>query len=156
MCVSSYWRQRSSCHSGTKCSEWCFGSVNTVILNRQSIDEKPLCCLMSLPPVRPPFMSRHHQDNALMNHCHIPSQSATRDVSLGPATKCPTTCTGKTCSQLNYQLTPVSPQSAPHAALRPAGKASSGRETVAPIFTDSLTVAIKTTISGWTAQSRTE
>lgn len=102
---------------------------------------------MSLPPVRLAFMSGHHQDNALMNPCHIPSRLATRDVSLGTATKCPTTSTEKTSSQWNYQLTPVSRQSEPTAALRPAGRAQPGRTTVAPIFTDSLTIAIKTTIS---------
>lgn len=68
MWVSSYWQQCFSSHSWRKCTEWCFGSVNTVILNYQSIDEKQLCYLMSLPSVRLAFISRHHQDNALMNH----------------------------------------------------------------------------------------
>lgn len=80
MRVSSYGGQCSSSHSGKKCREPCFGSVNAVILNHPSIDEKQHCYLMSLPPVRLAFMSGHQQNNALMNHCHIPSQSAARDV----------------------------------------------------------------------------
>lgn len=147
MRVSSYGGQCSSSHSGMKCREPGFGSVNAVILNHPSIDEKQHCHLMSLPPVGLAFMSGHQQNNALMNHCHIPSQSATRDVQLGTATKCPTTSTGKTSSQSKYQLTPVSPQSASLAALRASGKAQSGQTTGNQIFTDSLTIAIKMTIS---------
>lgn len=55
----------------------------------------------------------------------------------------PITSIGKTSSQLNYQLTPVGPQSALLAALRPAVQAQSGRMKGASMFTDSHTITIK-------------
>lgn len=104
--VSSYWWQCSLSHRGH--SERRFASVNTVILNHQSIDEKQLCRLMSLPPSQASIYERAS-----------PGQSFNEPLSYSIRVSCKgwliragheashTTSTGRTSGPLNYQLSPV-------------------------------------------------